>query len=108
MNFLDKQISNARENYNYFFIKLIFSILKNIFKFSIILILSNIFDYTIINIIAIICTLYYSYKIISISAYYLNIINDIKNTLGYEDYSFEINVELLSNYFFRGEIRYGK
>jgi hypothetical protein len=49
MKFLDKQISEARNNYNYFFIKLIFSIFKNIFKLSIILLISSIFDYTIIN-----------------------------------------------------------
>lgn len=108
MKYLDKQISNARENYNYFFVKLIFSILKNIFKFSIILILSSIFNYTVINIITILCILYYGYKIIFMSVYYFNIIKDIKDTLGYKDFSFEINLDLLNNDIFKGEIKYGR
>lgn len=108
MNFLDKQINEARENYNYFFLKLIFLIFKNIFKLSTILFLCSIFNYTVINIIAIICTVYYFYSIISISKYYFNIIKDIKDTFGYEDFSFEINIDLLHNDIFNGEIKYGR
>lgn len=108
MNFLDKQISETRDNYNYFFIKLIFSIFKNIFKLSIILLLVSIFNYTVINVIAIIYTVYCFYNIISISKYYFNIIKDIKDTAGYEDFSFEINANLLYNGIFNGEIKYGR
>ena len=108
MKFLDKQINDARNNYNYFFIKLIFLIFKNIFKLSVILLLSNVFNYTLINIIAIISTIYYSYNIISIINYYMNIIKDIKDTLGEDKLYFEIDLSLLYCNFFKGVIRYGK
>lgn len=108
MKFLDKQINETRNNYNYFYIKLIFSILKNIFKLSLILLLSSIFNYTIINIIAIICTIYYFYNIISITIYYFDIINDIRDTLNYEELYFEFDFNILNNDMFRSVIKYEK
>lgn len=101
MKFLDKQISEAKDNYNYFFIKLIFCIFKNIFKLSIILILSSVFNYTIINIIAIMFTIYYFYNSISIGKYYFNIIKEIKDTLVFDELYFEIDFNLLHNDLFR-------
>lgn len=108
MNYLDKQIRAAKDNYNYFFMKLIFSNLNIIFKLSIMLLISSIFNYTIINIITLIYTIYSLYCIINICNYYFNIIKDIKDTLGYSDLSFEIDFSLFDNNIFKGVVKYGK
>lgn len=108
MNYLDKQIKIAKENYNYFFMKLIFGILSIIFKLSIMLLISSIFNYVIINIIALIYTIYSFYNIVNICKYYFSIINDIKNTLGYSDLAFEIDFSLFDNNIFKGVVKYGK
>lgn len=108
MNFLDKQINEANDNYNYFFTKLIFCILKITFKLLIVLLLSSIFNYIFINIIAILFTIYYFYNIIKVSKYYIDIIRDIQETLGYTKLCFEIDLNLLHINLFRGVVRYGK
>ena len=108
MTYFDRQIKDARDNYNYFFIKLIFSIFKVIFKLAILLILISFFDYTIINIIALIYTIYSFYGIYSIYNYYIDIINDIKNTLGYNDFVFEFDFNLINKNIFKGVLKYGK
>lgn len=108
MNYFDKQIRTAKDNYNYFFMKLIFGILNIIFRLSIMLLISIIFNYTIINIIALIYTVYSFYNIVNICKYYFNIINDIKDTLGYSDLYFEIDFSLFDNNIFKGVVKYGK
>ena len=108
MNYLDKQIKHARDNYNYFFIKLIFCILKNMIKLSIMFLLSSIFNYTCINIIVLLYTIYTIYNIYSLCVYYFNIINDIKDTLGYEELTFEIDFSLIDVKFLKGMVKYGK
>ena len=107
-NFFDKQVSTARENYNYFFIKLVFSILKIVFKLSIILLVSCIFNYSIINIIALIYTIHLLFEISYVIRYYSDIIGDIKKTLKYNDLSFEIDFNLIHGNFFKGVVRYGR
>ena len=108
MNYLDKQIRIAKDNYNYFFMRLIFSVLKVIFKLSFILLLSSVFNYLIINIIALIYTIYSLCNIYFIIKYYSGIINEIKDTLGYDDYSFELDFNLVNNNIFKGMVKYGK
>jgi len=108
MNYLDKQVIDAKNNCNYFFVKLIFCVLKNLFKLSIILLISGIFNYTIISIVVLVYTIYSLYDTFNVCKYYFNIINDIKNTLGYNDFYFEIDFNLIHSDFFRGVIRYGK
>lgn len=108
MNYLDKQIIMAKNNYNYFFMKLLLSVLKIIFKLSIVLLISSIFNYLIINIIAIIYTIYSLFAVLYFSKYYIDIINDIKNTLGYNNYSFEIDFSLIDKNIFKGMLKYGK
>ena len=108
MNYLDKQIRDAKNNYNYFFVKLIFGILSIIFNLSIMLLISSVFNYVIINIIALFYTIYSFFKIINICKYYFSIINDIKNTLGYSDLFFEIDFSLFDNNIFKGVVKYGK
>lgn len=108
MNYLDRQIKDAKNNYNYFFIKLIFSIFNVIFKLAILLILISFFDYTIINIIMLLFTFYSFYEVYRIFIYYSEIINDIRNTLGYNEFVFELDFDLISRSIFKGVLKYGK
>lgn len=108
MNYLDEQMICAKDNYNYFFMKLLFGILKVIIYLSIVLLISIIFNYLFINIIALIYTIYSMYAIYSVIKYYTDIINDIKNTLGYNYYSFEIDFSLINKNIFKGIVKYGK
>ena len=108
MNILDKQFRDAKYNYNYFFMRLIFSIFYVFFKFTCILFLSSIFNYLIINIISLIYAIYSLYLIYRLCSYYFNIIDDIKNTLGYNKYFFEIDFSLVNNNIFKGMMKYGK
>lgn len=108
MTYFDKQIKDARDNYNYFFMKLILSIIKIIFKLSIMLIIFSFFDYTIINIIVLLYTFYSFCEIYRISIYYKDIIIDIKDTLGYSNYIFELDFNLINRNIFKGVLKYGK
>ena len=108
MTYFDKQIKVARDNYNYFFMKLIFSILIFIFKLSVMLIMASIFDYITVNIIVLLFVFYSFYEIYRIFIYYMDIINDIKNTLGYNDFTFEIDFNLINRNLFRSVLKYGK
>jgi len=107
MNYFDRQKEDARSNYNYFFIKLFFSILKIIFKLSIILIISGFLNFTFINIIAISFTIYSFYEIYRLCTYYIVIINDIKNTLEI-DLFFEIDFNIISRNILGSVLKYGK
>ena len=108
MNYIEKQFRDAKDNYNYFFVKLIFDILKVFVKLSIMLLISSIFNYTIVNVIVLIYTIYALYNIYSLFNYYFGIISDIKDTLGYSDLSFEINFSLININYLKGVLRYGK
>ena len=108
MNFFNEQVKIAKDNYNYFFMRLFFSILKIVFKLSCLLLLSSIFNYLVINIIVLIATIYYLYNVYYICSYYFDIINDIKDTLGYNNYSFELDFSLINNNIFKGMVKYGK
>lgn len=108
MNYLEKQFRDAKDNYNYFFVKLVFDILKILVKLSIMLLISSIFNYVIINIIVLVYTFYAIYNIYSLCNYYFDIIYDIKNTIGYSDLSFEIDFSLININYLKGALKYGK
>lgn len=108
MNYLDKQLKEAYVNYNYFFVKLIFSIFKIIVWLAFMLLISSIFNYTIINIMVLIYTFYALYSIYDIWKYYTIIITDIKETLKLDNLSLEIDTNLLNINFFKGVVKYGK
>lgn len=108
MNYIEKQMRDAQNNYNYFFIKLIFSILKDIFKLSVVFVIGGFFSNFITNIFMLFFTIYIIYNIISICNYYIHIIKDIKNTIDLESYVFEIDFKLINFNIFRGVIKYGR
>lgn len=107
-NYLNKQIDIARNNYNYFFMQMITKIFIVLLRLSIILLISGVFNYTIINIIAIVYTIISIYRIVFITSNYKYIIEDIKDTLGFKDLSFEIDLNFIRNNIFRGMLNYGK
>ena len=91
--YLEEQLKIARENYNYFFMKMIVKVLQVCFKLASMLLISEIFNYTIINIIA---------------TNYKYIIEDIKKTLKIKEISFEIDLNVIGDNLFKGILNYGK
>lgn len=108
MKFLEQQITIAKDNYNYFFMKMIFEVFKIIFKLSIMLLISYIYNFLIINIITLIYSIYAIYCIYFVFKYYINIITDIKVTLGYDDFSFVFDVSFIRYNIFKRLLKYGK
>lgn len=108
MYYLKEQVDSAKYNYNYFFIKLVFSILKSLMKLAVILLISGILNYTIIYIISLILTIYILHQIFNLCTYYFNIIKDIATIFGYSDISFEIDLTLFKGNIFKGVMKYGE
>jgi len=108
MNYLEKQFRDAKDNYNYFFVKLVFDIMKIFVKLSVMLFISSIFNYVFVNIIVLLYVFYAIYNIYFLCNYYFDIINDIKDTMGYNDLSFEIDFSLINIKYLKGVLEYGK
>ena len=107
-NYYSKQIVSAKKNYNYFFVKMIFSSLKVFTKLALILLINTFLNYTITNIIAMLYTLYSLYLLFKYNNYYINIIRDIKKTLGINDLCFEIDFSLIRYDIIKGVLEYGR
>ncbi len=108
MNNISNQLLEAKYNYNFFIMKMIVSILHICFKLAIVLLISGIFNHIIINIMAIIYVIMSLFSLINVTINYSNIISDIRQTLGIESLSFEIDVNVISNNLFKGLFGYGK
>lgn len=107
-NYYNEQIISAKKNYNYFFVKMIFNILK-IFSLLAGVLLINIFlNITVTNIISLVYSIYSLYLIFKNINYYTDIIRDIKNTLGINSLSFEIDFNEISYNIKKGMLDYGK
>ena len=104
-SFFDKQVKLAYDNYNYFFMKMIVQISL---KLATVLLISEIFNYTFVNVIALIYTIISIYSMYETICNYKYIIMDIKNTLGYDNISFEVDLNFISNNIFKGLVNYGK
>lgn len=107
MSYFDRQKREAKENYTYFFIKMLFSIFKIFLKLSIVLLISGIFNYTIINIITLLFTLYSFYNIFNTYYYYHDIMSEIKATISSE-ILLEIDFNKIKFNIFKGMVKYGK
>lgn len=105
---LERQLIEAKNNYNYFFMKMVIKVLQICFKLASILLISEIFNYTIINILAIIYTIISLFNIYDTISNYKFIIEDIKNTLKIKELSFEIDLNVISSNLFKGILNYGK
>lgn len=106
--FLNKQLIDAKENYAYFFVKLVFSIMQIFFKLSIMLLLSTILNNIFINIITLLYTFYSLHNVSYTINYYSSVMNDIKNTIGYDELYLEIDLKLIKGNIINGMVRYGK
>ena len=106
--YLEEQLKIARENYNYFFMKMIVKVLQVCFKLASMLLISEIFNYTIINIIAIIYTIISLISIYDIITNYKYIIEDITKTFKIQEISFEIDLNVIGDNLFKGILNYGK
>ena len=104
-SYLDRQMINVKENYNYFMSKLITSVLKILCKLSIILLIGSILNNTIFIIFEILFTIYSLYNTIYILNYYFDIMKDIKETAKLEDNYFEIDLNLVQSNLFSGIIK---
>lgn len=104
----EKDLSDAKNNCNYFLGKLIYSIFGIIFKLSLIILISIIFNYLIINIIALLYTIYALYQILAVINYYSKIINDISETIGEPIKSFTIDLNIQPKKLIKKIINLGK
>lgn len=104
--YIDVQKNIAKNNINFFFMKLIVKILQEFIKLAFVLLISEIFNYTIINIIVLIYTCISIYNVYNISGNYIYIIRDIKETLNINNLSFEIDLNTISNNLFKGILNY--
>jgi len=91
-SFFDKQKLHAKENYNYFFMKMVFKIILTSFKISTILIFRQIVNNYIINIFTIIFIIFLIYNICENIIKYNKILKDIKKTLNINDLYIEIDL----------------
>lgn len=107
-SYLKEQKRIAYNNYNYFFMKMIIDIIRVSLKLAILLLINEIFDYTVINIITIIYFIISIFRVYEITNKYKYIIYDIRDTLGYDKFSFEIDLNVIGNNIFKGLLSYGK
>lgn len=106
--FFNNQIMMAKNNFNYFFMKMIVKIFQNIFKIASILLISQICNLLFVNILSILLIITTIYNIYEIVTNYSQILKDIKNTLPNENICYEIDLNTLSNNLFRIGERYGR
>ena len=80
-NYIEKQIQDANNNFNYFLVCLITLIIRSIFIISIILIINSYILSTTINVVSIIITSIYGIHLYNKISYYIDIMHDIRNTI---------------------------
>lgn len=107
-NFLTAQFIIAKDNLNYFFMRMLANILKFLFKISICLIINSFINVLAINIMLILYIIYTIYNMVKNIIYYINIINDLRTNLEIKDLSFEIDMRQLKNFLFERRIYYGR
>lgn len=106
--FLDIQKEHARENFNYFFMKLISKTLNYLLKITLFLLVTEIFDYTIISIFCFIYVIYSIYSMYNVYSNYNSIMKDIKESIDGDEIYYEIDFHQLKNNLLGKEVNYGK
>ena len=107
-NLINKQIIDAQNNFNYFFMVIITKIFKWLSLLAVILLISEIINNIIINIITLIFTFYIFYKIYITIDIYKYILDDIKTTLTDIKFNYIIDLKIFKNNLLRKEVKYGK
>ena len=105
---ISKQIRDAKDNFNYFFMSCIVKIIKSMLLLASILVLNVIFDNLIVYIITLLYTLYTLYKVYNIINMYKYILDDIKSTLYKEKFYYIIDTNKTKNNLFNGVVKYEK
>lgn len=103
--FFDKQKIEAKSNYNYFIMRMIFKVLLISFKLSFALILSQLFNNIIIKIFSLIYVASSIYNIYFNIRKYNKILKDIKETININNSYIEID---FSGNLLKKVINYGK
>ena len=107
-NLISKQIIDAQNNFNYFFMVIIIKVFKLLSLLAVILLISQLINNIIINIITLILTFYIFYKIYSTIDIYKYILDDIQNTLTNTKFNYIIDFKVFKNNLLRKEVKYGK
>lgn len=107
-SFLEKQINTAKDNLNYFFMKMITKIIKLFIVFTCVLLINQIFDTLFINIITLIFTLFFIFRVYKIIDEYTYILNDIKNTFNTTKFSFIVDTDIIKKDLIGMVVKYGK
>ena len=107
-NYIEKQIKDANNNFNYFLVRLITLIIRSIFIVSIILIINSFLLSTTINIISIIITILYGIYLYNKISYYIDIMLDIKDIIPKEEITYELDLNTISDNLSIKSLNYGK
>lgn len=105
---LEKQIIDAKINFNYFFMTMIIKLFKVTTIFGCILLINQIFDILIINILSLIYSLITIYIIYRIIDNYNYILKDIKKTFAKEVFTYTIDTNTFKDQLFEKVVKYGK
>lgn len=105
---LDKQIKEAKINFNYFFMVMIVKIIKQIILLTTILLINQVFDILIINIITLLFTICSIFIIYKIAEHYNYILNDIKNTFSTVDFTYIVDTYFIKESLLKKVVKYGK
>lgn len=104
-SYLNKQLINAKENYNYFVTKLITGILRVLIKLAVVLLIGSIFNNLYFTIFEIIFTIYSLFNINYIIDYYTDIMKDIRDTAKFERAFLEIDFGLIHSELFHSILK---
>ena len=107
-SFLEKQINVAKDNFNYFFMKMITKIIKLFIVFTCILLINQFFDTLFMNIITLLFTLIFIFRVYKIIDEYTYILNDIKNTFIDIEFPFIVDTNVIKNDLIGMVVKYEK
>ena len=107
-NYITNQIKDANNNFNYFLVRLITLIIKAIFTISIVLIINSFILSTPINVISIIFVIVYGINLYNKISYYIDVMQDIRNTIPKEEITYELDLNTISDNLSIKSLNYGK
>ena len=107
-NYVNNQIKDANNNFNYFLVRLITLIVRVIFIISLILIINSFISSTFVNVISIIFMILYGIHVFNKVSYYSEVMLDIKSTIPKEKISYELDINTLSDNLITKGFNYGK
>lgn len=107
-NYMISQIKDANNNFNYFLVCLITIIIRTILIISIILIINSLLSFTSVNLCSIIFVIVYGINLYNKISYYIDIMQDIRNTISKEKIIYELDLNTISDNLLLKRLNYGK